>query len=112
MPFQMPCTNKSCNKLQEPYIDPKTDEVYCSLCDSKIENVTHFAKIQMKTLKQYREKKKVSFAVKCPLCNKEERPVATTDDIVCGGCGKPLSHLTETFKRMLRIQLKKADQEI
>lgn len=110
MPFSMPCSNKQCGKLQEPYIDPKTDEVFCSLCDKKIENVTHFAKVQMKALKQYREKKKTSFAIKCPKCSREERPVETANDIVCGGCNSPLDHLTDTFKRMLKMQLKKATE--
>lgn len=112
MPFQMPCTNSQCAKMQEPYIDPKTEEVFCSLCDQKINNITHFQKIQLKTLKQYRVKKKISFAVKCPKCNKEERPVATDDDIICSSCLAPMDHLSDPFKRMLRMQLKKADQEL
>lgn len=112
MPFQMPCTNPKCGKLQSPYIDPKTDEVFCELCNMKITNITHFAKIQMKTLKQYREKKKVSFAVKCPKCSAEERPVIVNDDIFCASCQSKMDHLSETFKRMLLMQLSKADKEI
>ena len=111
MPFQMPCPHKECAKMQEPYIDPKTEEVYCGICDQKI-TVNHFQKIQLKTLKQYRVKKKVSFAVKCPKCNKEERPISTEDDIVCGSCHAPLDHLSDTFKRMLKMQLKKVDKEL
>lgn len=108
--FQMPC-NK-CKKLQPPYLDPKSEEVYCSLCDEKIENITHFAKMQLKTLKQYREKKKTSFAVKCKKCNKEERPKLVKEDIVCGACKEKLDHLSPFFKQMLKLQLSNADKEI
>jgi rRNA maturation endonuclease Nob1 len=110
--FSMPCTNKGCGKLQEPYLDPQTDKVYCSLCDLEISNITHFAKIQMKTLKQYKVKKTVSFAVKCPSCNKEDRPKVVGQDIVCAFCRKPMTHLSEPFKIMLREKLKTVGQDV
>lgn len=108
----MACTNKGCGKLQEPYIDPKTDKVYCSLCDLEISNITHFAKIQMKTLKQYKAKKTISFAIKCPSCNKEDRPKVVGQDIVCVNCKKPMTHLSEPFKIMLREKLKTVAQDV
>jgi hypothetical protein len=112
MPFMMTCTNSGCGKTQPPYIDKDTNEVYCSACDQIIQNVTIFAKTQMKTLKQYRQKEKKSFAVKCEKCGKEERPKIIGDDIVCGACTTPLDNLSPFFKNMLKTQLAKADKEL
>jgi len=110
--FSMPCSNKGCGKLQEPYLDPKTDKVFCSLCDGEISNITHFAKMQMKTLKQYKQKKTVSFAVKCPKCGKEDRPKVIANDIICANCNKPMDHLSEPFKIMLKEKLKTVNQDV
>jgi len=112
MPFCMTCTTKGCGQVMEPYIDPKTDKVYCSECDKEISNVTHFAKVQMKTLKQFRQKKVVSFAVKCQKCGKEERPKVVGEDIVCPACKKPHEHLSEPFKIMLRDKLRTVSQDV
>lgn len=112
MAVQILCTNKNCNKVQPPVINPKTDEVFCSVCDSKIENVTHFTKVQLKALKQYHEPKKVPFGVKCKKCGKEDKPVNNGADIVCGTCGATLDHLTESFKRMLKVYLNNSDKEV
>jgi ribosomal protein L34E len=112
MPFMMPCGNKGCNKLMEPYLDPKDDKVYCSSCDKEISNITHFAKVQMKSLKQFKQKTAQSFAVKCQNCGKEERPKLVKQDIVCPGCNKSHEHLSEPFKIMLREKLKTASQDI
>lgn len=108
----MNCTAKGCYKFMEPYLDPKDDKVYCSKCDKEIGNITHFAKVQMKTLKQFREKKVVSFAVKCPKCGKEDRPRLVGEEIVCRGCQQPLDHLSEPFKIMLRDKLKTVGQDV
>lgn len=99
-------------KLNEPYIDPKTDKVYCSLCDKEIANITHFVKTQMKTLKQYKTKTAASFSVKCSKCSKEARPKLVGQDIVCPGCNKKHDHLSEPFKIMLREKLKTAEKDI
>lgn len=112
MPFSMYCTTKGCSKQMDPYLDPKTDKVYCSLCDNEILNITHFAKIQMKALKQFKQKKVVSFAVKCLKCGKEERPQIVNDDIVCRACKKPMDHLSEPFKIMLKDKLKTAGKDV
>lgn len=112
MPFSLPCTNKGCSKLQEPYIDPKTDKVFCSLCEREIINVTHFAKVQMKTLKQYKPKNTTSFSIKCQKCGKDDRPKLIGEDIVCASCKKPLDHLSEPFKIMLKEKLKTVGQDV
>lgn len=112
MPFSTVCSNKECSKQMEPYIDPKTDKVYCSLCDKELTNASHFVKVQMKTLKQYRQKILTSFSVKCQKCGKEARPNLVKDDIVCPGCHKSHEHLSEPFKIMLREKLKTAGKDI
>jgi Zn finger protein HypA/HybF involved in hydrogenase expression len=96
----------------EPYIDPTDDKVYCSLCDKEMPNVTHFTKVQMKSMKQYRQKKSTSFSVKCQSCGKEDRPNLVNNDIVCPGCNKPHAHLSEPFKIMLREKLKTVGKDV
>lgn len=108
----MNCTNKGCGKQMEPYIDPKEDKVYCAECDKELSNVTYFAKVQMKALKQFKQKIATSFAVKCCNCGKEERPKIVKDDIVCPSCHKAHTHLSEPFKIMLREKLKTAGQDL
>lgn len=110
--FSTQCQQKNCHKHMEPYIDPKTDKIYCSECDQEITNLTHFTKVQMKTMKQYKKKVQVSFSVKCAKCNKEARPSIKIGKIICPGCNVEHSHLTETFKLMLLDALKTADKDI
>ena len=112
MSFLMPCTNKGCGKTMSPTLDVSSNAVICSECDREITNVSSFAKSQMKSLGQIKKDNKKSFAVRCPKCNKEARPIETNNDLVCGSCKKPLSHLSEPFKQMLKINLKNADKEV
>ncbi|HET8792659.1 MAG TPA: hypothetical protein VFM31_02610 [Nitrososphaeraceae archaeon] len=112
MPFMTHCTNKGCGKQMEPYIDPKDDKVYCADCDRELTTITHFAKIQMKSFKQFKQKKGMSFAVKCKNCGKDERPKIVKDDIVCPACNKPHTHLSEPFKIMLKEKLKTVGQDV
>ena len=112
MAFSTSCTNKGCGKQMEPYIDPKDDKVYCSECDKELVNITYFAKVQLKSLKQYRQKKGMAFGVKCQNCGKEDRPKIVGDDVVCPSCKKPHAHLSEPFKIMLKEKLKTVGQDV
>jgi hypothetical protein len=112
MPFSLVCSHKGCYKQNEPYLDPKTDKVYCSECDNEITNVTYFAKVQMKTMKQFRIKTATSFAVKCKYCAKEDRPIILNNDIACSGCKKPMDQLSAPFKAMLKDKLKTVGKDI
>lgn len=112
MPFSMFCPHKGCGQQMEPYLDPSTDKVYCEKCDREMTNVTYFVKVQMKSLKQFRQKQAVAFGVKCQKCSKEAQPKVVGDDIVCPGCGKPHEHLSEPFKMMLRDKLKTANKDV
>jgi hypothetical protein len=109
MAVQMPCPN--CKKTCEPCLNPKTGEVSCNACSQKI-TVNHFVLQQLKALKQYGEVKKTVFSVKCPHCSKDGTPQDNGEDIVCASCHKSLNHLTEQFKRMLRLFLKKVDKDV
>ena len=108
----MPCTNKGCGKQMEPYIDPKDDKVYCSVCDKELANITYFAKVQLKSLKQFRPKKVIPFAVKCKSCGAEEQPKLFNNDILCPICNKQHTHLSEPFKIMLREKLKTTGKDV
>jgi DNA-directed RNA polymerase subunit RPC12/RpoP len=108
----MTCNNRGCGNTMEPYLDQTDDKVYCSKCDKEIVNVTIFTKNQMKSMKQFRAKKVISFAVKCQKCGKEDRPKLVKDDIVCPGCSKPHENLSEPFKIMLREKLKTVGQDV
>lgn len=102
---------KTCGQM-EPYMDPKTEKIYCSLCDSEMTNVTHFMKVTMKTLKQFKQKLTVPFAVKCQNCGKEAQPKIAKDDVICPQCSKPHQHLSEPFKIMLKDKLRTANKEL
>jgi ribosomal protein L34E len=112
MPFSMPCTNKGCGKTQEPFIDPKDDKVYCSVCEKELANISHFTKVQMKSMKQFRQKNTTSFSVKCSKCGKEGRPKLSNNDVICSGCLKPLDNLSTPFKNMLKEKLKDVDKDV
>jgi hypothetical protein len=112
MPFSTFCTNKGCGQIQEPYLDPQDNKVYCSACDKEITNITPFVKTQMKSMKQFKQKQPKPFAVKCAKCGREERPKLVADDVVCGACGKSLDNLSPIFKNMLKDKLKSVDKEV
>jgi len=112
MAFSTFCTNKGCGKIQEPYLNPVDSKVYCSLCDGEITNITHFVKIQMKSMKQFRQRKPKPFAVKCGACNREEQPQIVQDEVVCGACSGPLNNLSPIFKNMLKEKLRTINKEV
>ena len=112
MAFSTFCTNKGCGKIQEPYLDPQDNKVYCSACDKEITNITAFVKVQMKSMKQFKKKAAKPFVFKCLKCNKEERPKIVQDEVVCGVCLKPLDNLSPIFKNMLKEKLKTVDQDV
>lgn len=112
MPFSILCPHKGCRDQMEPYLDTDTNLVYCSSCDQEIPNITHFVKIQMKSFKQFRKKKTISFSVKCQKCSKEDRPKIVNDQIICSFCKAEHAHLSEPFKILLKDKLKSIEQDV
>lgn len=112
MAFSLNCNNKGCGKFMDPYLDPSNNKVYCSICDKEISNLTSFAKSQMKSNKQFKQKTSASFSVKCDKCGKEDRPKLVNGDIQCISCGGPLISLSGPFRTMLKEKLKTADKDI
>ena len=111
MAFSMQCNNLKCGKLQEPYYDPETDKVFCSICEKEIVNITHFIKLQLKNNKQYKPKKQVAFGIKCNKCKSTDQPILNKDEVVCKSCNSPLN-VSLVFKRMLKEQLKNIGKSI
>jgi Zn finger protein HypA/HybF involved in hydrogenase expression len=102
---------KKCGTVY-PYIDPKTDKVYCSVCNNELTNVSYFQKTTLKTLKQYKQKSTATFSVTCKSCGHEAQPILENGKVICPQCKKEHSHLTEQFKFMLKKCLKEANQDI
>jgi ribosomal protein L34E len=112
MPFLVACTNKGCGKTQSPYLDLASDKVYCSECGKEINNITSFAKTQMKSLNQVKKDSKKSFSVRCSSCGKENRPKEVNKQFICGNCNKPLTGLSQAFISILKAALKDADKDV
>lgn len=108
MPLSIQCTNSGCYNVQEPYLDPATDKVYCSSCDKEL-NVTFFIKSQMRANKQFKQKQKLSYSVTCSKCKNHDRPLVQNNDLICSSCKKPLDNLSQIYKNMLKEQLKSID---
>lgn len=113
MPFLMNCTNKGCGKDMEPTISLKDNEVYCSLCDKPISNVSPFTKTQMKALGQVKRPQKMPFAFKCESCKMELTPVLKTDgSMVCPDCKNVHKNMSKPFAKMLKDHLESKFQII
>jgi Zn finger protein HypA/HybF involved in hydrogenase expression len=102
---------RKCGEV-EPYMDQKTDIIYCPKCNKEMLNINHFQKMTMKTLKQFRQKQTIPFCVKCQNCGKEAQPKIVNDDTVCPECSHTHNHLSEPFKIMLKDQLKTANKKL
>ncbi len=119
MPVSLVCNNsytdgkgrqRTCGQV-EPYIEPKTEKVFCPLCNNEM-TVTHFTKVTLKNLKQFKAKSTETFSVKCQKCGKEAQPKLANNTIVCPDCNKEHSHLSEPFKIMLKEKLKTANKDV
>lgn len=105
MPFSMQCNNKGCGQIQSPYLDKATNKIFCSSCDKEITNVTDFAKNQMKSMKQFKERKQKSFSVKCNHCGVLDRPIIEYKSCICPSCKKEIN-VSPIFINALQENLK------
>ena len=120
MPVSLQCPNsytgadgkpKKCGETQ-PYIDPKTDKVYCSTCNAEMLGVSHFTKVTLKTLKQYKTRSTATFKVTCKSCNSEAQLQIVNNKVICPQCKKEHLHLTEPFKLMIKQYVGKANKDV
>jgi len=109
MPFLICCDNKGCYETTEALLNPETNEVHCAACGKVIKSVTHFAKVQMKTLGQTMKNQKASraFSVSCPSCGKTAQPIVGRDgSITCSVCSTELSSkLSAPMAQAIRVAL-------
>jgi Zn finger protein HypA/HybF involved in hydrogenase expression len=120
MPLSLICNNsytddkgksRKCGQI-EPFMDPKTEQVFCPLCQQEMTQINHFAKVTLKNLRQFRQKPQIPFCVKCQNCNQEAQPKIEKEDVVCPKCNKPHTHLSEPFKLMLKDKLKTVNKDV
>ncbi len=109
MPFMICCDNKGCYETTEALLDPKTNNVHCAACGNVINSVTHFAKVQLKTLGQTMKNQKTNraFSVNCPNCGKAGQPIVGKDgSITCTVCKSELSStLSPPMAQAIRVAL-------
>lgn len=109
MPVRISCP--TCKKEMEPYLDKKSDLVFCDCCNADC-NANHFLKMQLKAFKQYREPKIESFAVICNNCNHKGTPVLKKNNVCCAKCSKPITTIGDAFKKMLIEFLPTAQKDV
>jgi uncharacterized Zn finger protein (UPF0148 family) len=109
MGFLICCDNKGCYETTEALLEPKENIVYCAACGKSVNSVTHFAKVQMKTLGQTMKNQKTSraFSVNCNYCGKAGQPIVGRDgSITCSNCKSDLSTtISPPMAQAIRIAL-------
>lgn len=104
------CDNKGCYDSMEPMLNVATNEVICTSCGKPIRSVTHFMKIQLKSLGQTmkQQKSNQAYAVKCSGCGLLDQPVVTPQGVItCSRCGAKIENLPPPVAQMLRLMLGK-----
>lgn len=113
MPFMMNCCNKGCGKHQAPTLDLKDNEVYCSECGGKITPVSHFMKVQMKSLGQIRKPPKPAYSVRCEKCKQEALPKLGGNNIlICSWCDNPHKNISTPFAILIRKAIAEGDKDL
>jgi ribosomal protein L34E len=113
MPFNMNCNNKGCGKWQTPFLDLKDNEVYCSDCGKVITPVSHFTKVQMKSLGQTRKPPKSAYSVRCDKCKQEALPkLGLNKELVCSVCDNPHKNISVPFAILIRNAIAKGNEEL
>lgn len=109
MPFLICCDNKGCYETTEALLDLESNQVHCAACGKPIQSVTHFAKVQMKTLGQTMKNQKASraFSVNCSYCGRLAQPIVGRDgSITCSACNTELSStLSAPMAQAIRVAL-------
>jgi len=112
MPFLMNCTNRGCCKYQEPVLDLRDNEVYCSMCGNIIAGVSSFTKTQMKNFKQVKKPAKSAYSVRCDKCKQEALPKLENDKLACSWCSVLLTNVSKPFEILIKAAIKKGNDEL
>jgi hypothetical protein len=104
------CDNKGCFQSVEPLLNVSTNEVICTNCGKPINSVTHFMKIQLKTLGQTMKKQETNkaYSVFCSKCGNNSQPFVARDGTICcsnRNCGAPITNLSAPMAHMIRTML-------
>lgn len=109
MPFLICCDNKGCFETTEALLEPKSNLVYCGSCGKEIKSVTHFAKVQMKSLGQVMKNKKTNraYSIDCSKCNVNGQPFVGKDgSIFCRNCQSNItSSISGPMAQAIRLGL-------
>ena len=107
MAFIIQCDNRGCLQTQAALLDVESNNVICAECGNTITNVTHFAKIQLKSLGQTtkRVKSQQTYSVKCNHCSASGVPTLAEDKLICKSCNKEITGLSSTFVTLLKSVL-------
>lgn len=108
MPFMIQCDNKGCFKQSEALLSVDDNNVICGECGKSIKNVTHFAKVQLKTIGQTTKANKPSkaFSVLCKICNKNDQPKIMNGKVICAHCNGEIVYLSQAFVQALKANIK------
>lgn len=109
MPMLINCDNRGCCKYQPALLNTADNTVICSECLKPIQNVTVFAKQQLKQLGQTisNRKPKAGFSVKCQHCQSTDTPQRYDQQWICSNCKQELTNMSDAFKHLLQDVIKK-----
>lgn len=108
----MNCNNRGCGKYQQPSLNLKSNEVICGECGQIIAGVSHFTKVQMKSLGQTLKPAKPAYSVRCEKCKQEALPKLDKNQLVCSWCSEILKNVSKPFEILIRNAIKKGDEEL
>jgi|SRR5271166_2985006 len=110
MAIELNCTNPKCGKWQQPTIDTKTNKVYCAVCDGE-QNVSHFTKLNLKTVGQIKTAAKSAYSVKCASCKWDALPKFANGQFSCPQCSGVHKNISKPFENLIKDEIKKVKDE-
>jgi hypothetical protein len=110
MAITLNCTNPKCGKWQDPILDVKSNKVYCSVCDCE-QNVSHFTKINLKSVGQVKKATKSAYSVRCSACKWEALPKIVGAALCCPQCSAQHKGVSVPFQMLIKQEIKKASSD-
>ena len=109
MGFLIYCDNKGCGEHMEPLLDVNSNKAYCSECGEEVKSITHFAKVQMKSMGQTMKKQSTqrAFAVQCQYCGNSDTPkIGENNNLQCRKCSRDLDNISPAYAHVIRQNVK------